>query len=130
MADTGQVASRSIRQLSVAGCAALYVAAFVATHLPPSRVPGGGLINDKILHLIGYAGLGLATWWAWSVGLRRGRSAGVFLGLWAIVLCYALVDELTQPIVGRSFEWGDLAADAVGALVGLSAARFFVRRRL
>ena len=99
------------------------------THLPPSRVPGGGWINDKVMHLAGYTGLGLATLWALAMLSRRIVGGGVFFGAWLGMLGYALFDEVTQPMVGRSFEWGDLAADAAGAMVGLSLALLLVRRR-
>ncbi|MCA9254811.1 MAG: VanZ family protein [Phycisphaerales bacterium] len=129
MAETRQPTSSAMRTGSVAVCAALYVAAFVMTHLPPSRVPGGGWINDKVMHLAGYTGLGLATLWALAMLSRRIVGGGVFFGAWLGMLGYALFDEVTQPMVGRSFEWGDLAADAAGAMVGLSLALLLVRRR-
>ncbi|MCB9851763.1 MAG: VanZ family protein [Phycisphaerales bacterium] len=130
MAETRQIASRIVRQLSVAGCVCLYAGAFVMTHLPPGRVPGAGLINDKVLHFTGYAGLGIASLWTHFVLARGVSGPGRFFGVWALMLCYALMDEWTQPYVGRSFEWSDLAADALGALVGLSAATLIVRRRV
>lgn len=114
--------------MSVLVCVSLYAAAFVMTHLPPGRVPGGGLINDKILHLAGYAGLGFATLWTIAILGRSASGLSRLFCAWAGMLCYALADEWTQPYVGRSFEWSDLAADAVGALVGLSLAMLIVRR--
>ncbi len=118
-----------MRTGSVAVCAALYLAAFVLTHLPPNRVPGGGLINDKLMHLVGYGGLGFATMWTLAILRRRTPMRPGFFGAWGAMLCYALFDESTQPIVGRSFEWSDLAADATGAVLGLLLALLIVRRR-
>lgn len=108
------LAPRSFRTAIWLAC---FGAAFVATHLPPSNLPGAGWLNDKIEHLIGYALLGVVTCWRFG-GSEHGRGAvmlAVFIGLAA----YAVVDELTQPWFGRSCEWGDWLADLGGASIGL-----------
>ncbi|MBX3394435.1 MAG: VanZ family protein [Phycisphaerae bacterium] len=96
---------------------ACFVAAFVVTHLPPSKLPSAGWLNDKVEHLIGYAMLAMATCWRFgkSDRSRIAIMAAVLVGLAA----YAAVDELTQPWVGRSCEWGDWLADLGGAAIGL-----------
>ncbi|MCA9255783.1 MAG: VanZ family protein, partial [Phycisphaerales bacterium] len=87
------------------------------------------ILNDKLMHLVGYGGLGFATMWTLAIRRRRASLWPGFFGAWVAMLCYALFDESTQPIVGRSFEWSDLAADATGAALGLLLALLIVRRR-
>lgn len=89
----------------------------VGTHLPAPRLPRtpGG---DKTAHLVGYALIALsATWMLRQRGCSRLSAARTVL-LFCLML--AAVDELTQPLVGRSAEWLDWLADAAGTLVGLS----------
>ena len=50
---------------------------------------------------------------------RNRRSLRHLLKLYALILAYAAVDEWLQIPVGRTAEWGDWLADAVGALTGL-----------
>jgi len=71
--------------------------------LPP--VPGG----DKLHHAIAYAAL------MFPAALKRLRH------LWAIFLFYLTWSggiELIQPYVNRYGEWGDLAANASGLILG------------
>ena len=89
---------------------------------PPEDLPFLGL-SDKLLHLLGYALLGVL---AVLSGLRWPLAVAALVGL-------GLALELAQGSVGyRSFEWLDLAADGVGAVLGaLATARIVdvVRRR-
>lgn len=104
--------------------------AFVLTHTPPSKDPfHAWWLNDKVLHLIGYFILGFLT--VWMIGRpgsgRRWRASALgFAGL----LAYAVMDETTQPLVGRSCELSDWLADAVGAGIGsLAGVRWQLRRK-
>ncbi len=76
-------------------------------------MPGDSAMpSDKVMHLIAY--LGLALWF--GAVYRMERFAGVGLGL----VAFGLLIECLQYGTGyRSFEWADLAADAVGTVVGL-----------
>jgi len=72
-------------------------------HLPV--VPGG----DKWHHAIAYAAL------MFPAALRRPRLwplIGLFFLLWSGAI------ELIQPYVNRYGEWGDMAANASGLLIG------------
>jgi VanZ family protein len=103
---------RAASFLTVA-CVLIWAAAAVLTHLPRRRIPVYA-VSDKLLHFVGYFVLGaflLGTIWA-----RRGRLRPFAFGAAAFGLCYAGVDELTQPWVGRSAAWGDFLADAGGFL--------------
>lgn len=89
----------------------IVVAAAIAwsSLLPPDDLPSGFGVYDKALHALGYAALGVL---AVLSGIRWP---------WAIlaVVAFGLVLEVAQGVVGyRSFEWADLAADALGAVAG------------
>jgi len=99
-------------------------AAFIVTHLPPRAVPSHPGVSDWILHACGYCALGLAT--AWRLENRPGMLASRrWLGWLAFLLIYAIVDELSQPLVGRSNEMSDWLADVCGAAFGMMAGQRF-----
>ncbi len=90
----------------------VWVGAFTATHIPPAGLPKTGT-GDKVLHAVGYFGLGavfFAALAASGAGLRR--TAALVLVLLTV---YGAIDELTQPLVGRSAAWSDWLADVFGA---------------
>ena len=98
-----------------------WLAAAVATHLPPSRMPKESLVNDKLIHFSVFCVLGMLAAWRFIVERKPPRIR--IICCWFLVFAaYAMVDETTQPLVGRTFEWLDLAADTLGALAGLVAA--------
>ena len=105
---------------------AAFVVAFSATHLPPGNVPTAVSLNDKLMHALTYLVLGLLT----RLSLRRPKpsaaSSDTIVSI-LIMMMYALFDETTQPIVGRTFELGDIAADACGAFVGVFVACLMLR---
>lgn len=77
--------------------------------LPPDQVPSGPAVSDKVMHGLGYALLGAL---AVASGLRWLPAVVVAVG-------FGLILEVAQRLTGyRSFEWADLAADAVGAAIG------------
>jgi VanZ family protein len=78
---------------------------------PPS-LPGP-LQWDKAEHFTAYFGLMLLASLGW--GLRRSL-VWIFLGV--VALGGAL--EIVQTMVGRDGEWGDFAANDLGALAGLA----------
>ncbi len=107
---------------------ALYwLAIFIATHLPPTtramRLASG--VPDWLLHGTAYAGLAAIAVWAPASRPTMRRQAIWF----TILLAYGAMDEITQPLVGRSCELSDWFADAVGALTGLVAMSAWRRRR-
>jgi len=99
---------------------AALVLAFVATHLPPPDAPPPILKHDKLLHVLGYAVLGLLTGWRIAADCLSPASRR-FWGWLLALIAYAGFDELTQPVVGRSCELGDWLADAGGAAAGMLA---------
>lgn len=117
---------RSMRLASL--CLLIYWAAiFVGTHLPGSSLPHIQL-SDKLLHLGAYTGLAFLVAWAIPTNPNRyGRHAVI---VFCLVLAYGCIDELTQNLVpGRSSSLLDLAADASGAILGISI-HFFTRKVL
>jgi len=101
-------------------CAALI---FFASSRPTLPVPlGGG--TDKLAHFGAYAVLGLALGHARAVFGFSPAVATLIGGL------YALSDEVHQSFVpGRSPDFADWVADALGILAGLFAHHLWRRNR-
>lgn len=97
--------------------ACYWLALYVGTHLPnPPAIPLQP--SDKLLHVVAYAGLALLVSLNWSLrrplGWRRGVAVLVLLA------AFAVFDELTQILVGRTCDFYDWLADVVGVLIGLA----------
>ena len=93
---------------------------FTGTHLPRISLPNvPGASNDKILHVVAFAGLSFLLCWAIPTKLND-RFRNVRLAALAAVF-YGAFDELTQIPVGRTADWKDLIADVIGAGVGIIA---------
>jgi VanZ family protein len=103
--------------LGMAGIIAL------ATLTPPGRMPQGPAGLDKVFHALAFGALVLP-----AALLRPDRLLVVLL----FAIAYGGLIELIQPLVGRSAEWADLLADALGALagagLGLALRRGLLRR--
>ena len=77
---------------------------------------------DKNLHAFLYAILAVLV-----CKETKSRGYKIYLFSWLIVSIYGILVELIQiPIPYRSFEWGDVVADSLGAVVGLLFV-YFVR---
>lgn len=97
-----------------------WLALFVGTHLPRVRLPDmPGANDDKILHVIAFAGLSFLLSWAIPTKLTD-RFRNVRLAAMGAIL-YGAIDEVTQIPVGRTADWKDLIADAIGAVLGVIA---------
>jgi VanZ family protein len=84
------------------------------------------------VHVAAYAGLGALAARATGRGTRDVSWRAVLVAI-AISSLYGVSDEYHQRFVaGRSFDTLDMAADAIGAVVGASAigAWSIIRRRL
>ena len=94
--------------------AVYWVACFLSTHIPatdlPATLPPG---VDKLVHIALFSGLGFLFF----LTQDRLRGAGVRFVV-GCLLASGLFDESTQPLTGRAFEFLDIVADGVGALVG------------
>lgn len=81
----------------------------VATLMPQSQMQVGPVGMDKLYHLLAFAALVFPT------ALLRPDCLTLVL---VLAIGYGGLIELVQPLVGRSTEWADLLADAMGAAVG------------
>lgn len=103
----------------------------VLTSIPASDLAPVGAFAfpgaDKFVHGVLYAVLGALSMRA-AGPHARWESLGL---LSAAILLFAAADEWHQQFVpGRSPDALDLAADLTGAVAGIAAARYFLRRRI
>jgi len=116
-------------RLAVAWAWTLAVAALLLVRVPiplaeAERRLFGVLPVDKVVHLALF-GLLVALWRRWVQSERSGAVALVVAVVVAAIL-YGGALELLQPFFARDAEWGDLVADAAGALLaGLAPGRWF-----
>jgi VanZ family protein len=101
---------------------AVYMAAiFYVSSLPQLPMPPGG---DKPWHLLAYVGLGVVVVRAVAGGLPAAIGWSTALTAIVIGVGYAATDELHQMFVpGRTAQWSDLLADAIGICVGIVICR-------
>jgi VanZ like family. len=92
--------------------------------LPGRTIPGEGLFSiphfDKIVHILLFGGI--VFWWGFHLYFRRSDSSKwrktiVFLAAFSIVLGIVLEFLQLYCIPNRSFDGGDIIADAAGALL-------------
>lgn len=95
----------------------------IAVILPGSTIPDVGFIGfDKVVHI------GMFGTWAVAVcydfNARGYRHAGTFTA----GLAFSLLTEVVQIFVeGRTFDWSDMVADAIGLFLGLVLAGAIIR---
>ena len=79
-----------------------------------SDVPGAHYVWDKLLHTVGYAGLGVLALRAFHGGFEPPRLAStIYAGL--TVILWGISDEFHQSFVpGRDASAWDVVADSVG----------------
>lgn len=92
----------------------------VGTMTPGPPIPTN--VSDKLLHFIGYFGLGLLGGTGWPE-----RRMALFLWMPLFGMALEVIQGVFVP--WRAFEWLDGLANAVGAVVGI-AASFLARRIL
>jgi VanZ family protein len=97
-----------------------------ATHYPkPEHFLGTHAFSDKVLHFAAYvllASLAAAT----LAECRRWGGRGVLALAWSLA-AFAAIDEITQPLFGRSAEGLDWVFDCMGIAVGILAVAVAVR---
>ena len=100
---------------------ATLVAALALTPTPPQQLSLGW---DKLNHLVAFVVLAVCAVFGWRDA--RAAQRAVLLAL----LAYGGAIELLQRHVpGRSAEWADLLADAIGIGAGALLAAAWLRRR-
>jgi VanZ family protein len=98
------------------------------TSLPVHSVPSVG-VNDKLEHTLAYLGLSFLLCLTLLLQTRSLvlRKHAVFFTL-LIVFAYGVADELHQLFIpGRSCEFLDFIADAVGGVVGIIILKILLR---
>jgi VanZ family protein len=95
-----------------------------------SSLPGIGFEwEDKLFHVVAFAGLGVLALAAFHGGLR-GLAPAATLGALALTAVYGVVDEFHQSMVsGRVASIGDALADAAGAVLAVPIYAWLVARR-
>lgn len=79
-----------------------------------SSAPGADYVWDKLLHTVGYAGLGFLAMRAFHGGFTRPRPAPTLYAALTVIL-WGISDEFHQSFVpGRDSSALDVVADAVG----------------
>ena len=94
--------------------------------------PPPGDLTDYHVHFAAYVGLAVLTVRALAKGSLRNVTWLVVFGAAAISALYGVTDEYHQRFVpGREFDVFDMAADALGSIVGAGAigAWSIIRRR-
>ena len=104
---------------------ALITLAISSIPMPAISAPPGA---DKGVHWILYFVLGILS--ARAVLSDRNARVGELLAVLAAILVFAALDELHQVwIPGRTVEFRDWVADAIGSLCGITLALVLARRR-
>ncbi len=98
----------------------VYAAALLVVTLMPLNHPGRTVPRiDTALHFAAWTVLAFLTTIAWAKS-RPPIGAAALATIAAV--CFGALLEVLQPLTGRTAEMLDLAADAVGAALGASAA--------
>ena len=105
------------RTLLTIACAGYWVMSAVATHLPPDDMPDTD-VNDKVLHLSGFFVLA-GLFWLTLAAHRVRRPIRMLLVLIVLPL-YGALDEITQPLTGRTCDFYDWLADTTATLAALA----------
>ncbi|CAN5308435.1 MAG: VanZ family protein [Gemmatimonadetes bacterium] len=103
--------------VTLAAMAAVAVLSLIPLGEPPFEASGA----DKLVHFSLYAGLGFSMAKSWHGVL--GRPGGAALLGFALATLFGGAMEWLQAHVGRGPSWGDFAADASGAVVGVAVWR-------
>ena len=117
--DTRPMPTATAGKLIARGLLAVYwLLLLVGTHLPWDSGPNISLLPDKVLHFTGFAGLALLLAWMLSFRSVLTKTRAMIV----IVICgsYGAIDELTQPLSGRTCEVNDWLADLAGAAAGVA----------
>ena len=99
------------------------------THYPDAKALTPDVLEetaaDKVFHGGAFAGLAIllalaaaARFESRNVARAAATRSACFVAL-ATALVYAVIDEVTQPLVNRTYETSDLVLDAIGSVCGV-----------
>lgn len=119
---------RSLSRFAALLLCIYWLAMFAGTHMPttPSFVHGN---SDKIWHFFGYVGLAALCSAAWAVSRADFPARMKLRHCLVIVLVLAVyggLDEITQPLMGRTCDLRDWVADLLGLVVGVAAVQWLL----
>jgi len=115
--DETSVRPRWLVRGSITLLIAYWLVMITATHIPKVPEPLSFRPSDKLLHLTAYAVLGGLVGLVCSQFQQLRFRVAVVLLLGIAV--HGVLDEVTQPLVGRHADVADWFADIVGAALGL-----------
>lgn len=104
-----------LRWLGVLAVAAA-IGYFSLLTAPPPAPPEPGPLWDKKLHFAAYAILGLSLIYATAAG-RRETPHRIALSIGVAMAFGVLIELLQGPLPHRYFSYGDMLANALGALL-------------
>lgn len=110
-------AARALRSLAPTWAATAAVAVLLLAPVPAPPAAGVSALFgvphvDKLVHLLLFLALG----WIWHRSLARAGRPVPYLAVFAAAVAYGAFLEALQHLSGvRTAEWGDVAADALGA---------------
>jgi len=95
---------------------AAWAVAFAATHIP-AKLMSHHMPPERLLHLVGYAGLGGLFWVTlYAYGCTRRCRVWIIL---TVLMLYGALDEITQPFFNRCASIVDWSFDCIGVAIAL-----------
>jgi VanZ family protein len=123
---------RSVWTLALGGVLAVYAICLCGgTHTPLAHLPIT-IHNDVLYHFAAYFVLAMMVFLVLYQRASRTRAVSMehvlstCLVACAAACMFGVLDEVTQPFVGRHFQWKDISADFFGAALGATAMFFAV----
>ncbi|KAG5970977.1 hypothetical protein E4U58_000376 [Claviceps cyperi] len=100
----------------------------IAGYAGLSKLQLGGLVNDKVVHLITFFILTIVFYWIVDTNRRRTLN----MTLVVCTLCLGVGSEFVQSILpnDREFDLYDIVANLVGSLAGLGLCSLYHKRML
>ncbi len=104
---------------------------FILTSIPGSSMPKIIGVSDKVEHLGAYFILSLLITFTFHLQTKiKILSRKSFVFSFIIVSFYGFFDEVHQIFIpGRMFDWWDLVADMLGALLGILIVKIIIHEK-
>ncbi len=96
----------------------------IAVLIPGPHLPDVNIVGfDKVVHIGMFGAWAMAVYYDFSIRSTR--------HLWAMVagLAFSVFTEIVQIFIeGRTFDWSDMVADAIGLILGLTIGAWMLRK--